>query len=61
MTQLAEATGIALDDMLFYGDRLDEHGNDYPVLALGVPTRAVEGWEDTASQLDELLTTLPPR
>ncbi|MFT4157182.1 MAG: HAD-IIB family hydrolase [Microbacterium sp.] len=58
MTQLSERTGIPLSAMLFYGDRLDEGGNDYPVRALGVPCVAVDGWEDTADKLDELLTTL---
>jgi len=55
MQRLAELTGIPLASMLFYGDRLDEGGNDYPVLALGVPSVAVDGWEDTAAKLDELL------
>jgi phosphomannomutase len=58
MRELAEHTGIPLADMLFYGDRLDEGGNDYPVLAIGVPCVAVEGWQDTAEKLDQLLTTL---
>lgn len=58
MKQLAEHTSIPLGSMLFYGDRLDEGGNDYPVLAIGVPSVAVEGWEDTADKLDELLRTL---
>lgn len=58
MTALAERTGIPLSDMLFYGDRLDEGGNDYPVHALGVRSIAVTGWEDTAAQLDQLLPTL---
>lgn len=61
MRKLAEQTGIPLDDMLFVGDRLDEHGNDYPVLAMGVACHAVEGWEDTAAYLDELIPTLPAR
>lgn len=61
MTRLAEHTGIPLIDMLFYGDRLDPDGNDFPVLALGVPSVAVHGWEDTADRLDLLLPTLPPR
>ncbi|MEJ1155057.1 HAD-IIB family hydrolase [Microbacterium marmarense] len=61
MNQLSEATGIPLDEMLFIGDRLDPDGNDYPVLAMGVPCHAVEGWEDTATYLDELLPTLPTR
>ncbi|WP_424937568.1 MULTISPECIES: HAD-IIB family hydrolase [Bacteria] len=58
MTELAEHTGIPFAEMLFYGDRLDEGGNDYPVKALGVPTVAVEGWEETADRLDALLPTL---
>lgn len=58
MQRLAEHTGIPLAAMLFYGDRLDEGGNDYPVLAIGVPSVAVEGWEDTADKLDALLQTL---
>lgn len=59
MTKLSEITGIDLQDMLFVGDRLDEAGNDYPVLAMGVECHAVEGWEDTAAYLDELIPTLP--
>ncbi|MBK0419590.1 HAD-IIB family hydrolase [Leucobacter sp. CSA1] len=55
MRKLAEHTGIALDDMLFVGDRLDPDGNDYPVKAIGVPCRAVTGWEDTADFLEALL------
>jgi phosphomannomutase len=58
MKQLADATGISLDDMLFVGDRLDPDGNDYPVLALGVPCHAVEGWQDTVAYLEELIPTL---
>jgi phosphomannomutase len=61
MRQLAEQTGIALDDMLFIGDRLDPDGNDYPVLAMGVTCHAVEGWEDTAAYLEQLIPTLPVR
>ena len=47
MRRLAELTGIPFEETLFVGDRLDPDGNDYPVKALGVPTVAVEGWEDT--------------
>ncbi|KNY04136.1 HAD-IIB family hydrolase [Microbacterium sp. GCS4] len=57
MRELSRSTGIALDEMLFIGDRLDPEGNDYPVLALGVPCHAVTGWEDTAAYLDALLST----
>ncbi len=58
MHRLAELTGIALDDMLFVGDRLDEAGNDYPVLAMGVECHAVTGWEDTAAYLEDLIPRL---
>ncbi|NHI17990.1 HAD-IIB family hydrolase [Microbacterium excoecariae] len=61
MEQLAAETGIALDDMLFYGDRLDPDGNDYPVKAMGVACVAVTGWEHTAELLDALIPTLPER
>ncbi|MET0736206.1 MAG: HAD-IIB family hydrolase [Microbacterium sp.] len=61
MRRLAEQTGIPLEDMLFVGDRLDPDGNDYPVLAMGVACQAVDGWEDTAEFLDELLPTLAER
>jgi HAD superfamily hydrolase (TIGR01484 family) len=61
MRQLAEQTGISLDDMLFVGDRLDADGNDYPVLAMGVRCQAVDGWEDTVVYLEQLIPTLPVR
>ena len=55
MARLAELTGIGYADMLFVGDRLDPDGNDYPVRRLGVPTRAVHGWEETAAVVEDLL------
>lgn len=59
MQRLVEHTGIALDEMLFYGDRLDEGGNDYPVRAIGVLSVDVQDWQDTADKLDALIATLP--
>lgn len=58
MQRLSEASGVSYTDMLFFGDRLDEGGNDYPVLSLGVPSVAVHGWEDTAEHLDALIASL---
>lgn len=55
MRRLAELTGIPFERTLFVGDRLDPDGNDYPVKALGVPTVAVEGWEDTVEVVHEVL------
>jgi len=57
MARLAELTGIPFDEMLFVGDRLDPDGNDFPVIALGIPTRAVEGWEDTAEVVEQFLAS----
>jgi hydroxymethylpyrimidine pyrophosphatase-like HAD family hydrolase len=58
IARLSELTGIRLTDMLFIGDRLDPEGNDYPVLAMGVPTLAVTGWENTVDVLNELIPRL---
>jgi phosphomannomutase len=55
MAKLRDLTGIPYDDMLFVGDRLDPDGNDFPVIALGIPTRPVAGWTETRDFLDELL------
>ncbi|MBV0894061.1 HAD-IIB family hydrolase [Microbacterium sp. NC79] len=60
MARLVEATGIALDEMLFFGDRLDEGGNDYPVLEMGVRSIAVEGWEDTLAKVAALVDQIDP-
>jgi len=51
MRELSKYTGIALEDMLFLGDRLDIGGNDYPVIATGVQAISVENWEDTILKL----------
>jgi HAD superfamily hydrolase (TIGR01484 family) len=55
MRRLAELTTIPFESTLFIGDRLDTDGNDYPVKALGVPTFAVEGWEDTLVEINRIV------
>lgn len=55
MRRLTELSGIPLDQMAFVGDRLDPAGNDYPVLALGVRSVAVDGWHDTVEQIERFL------
>ncbi|WP_029947219.1 HAD-IIB family hydrolase [Leifsonia aquatica] len=55
MNKLSKLTGIPFSEMLFVGDRLDPDGNDFPVIALGIPTHAVEGWEQTADVVEGLL------
>jgi hypothetical protein len=58
MRKLAEITGIAPEQMLFIGDRLDEGGNDFPVIAVGVQTHAVSDWEETVDVVAALVPTL---
>lgn len=58
MAQLERQTGLAKEEMLFVGDRLDEGGNDYPVKAAGWPTRPVDGWEETLNVIEQLVKDL---
>ncbi|WP_216386629.1 HAD-IIB family hydrolase [Arcanobacterium phocae] len=53
IAELSKQTGISINDMLFIGDRLDEGGNDFPVLRLGIDTHPVGGWEDTVEFVDD--------
>lgn len=55
MQKLIDAIDISKDDILFFGDNLQEGGNDYPVKAFGIDSLDVEGWEDTARQLKAIL------
>jgi HAD superfamily hydrolase (TIGR01484 family) len=55
MQRLREVTEVPFEETLFVGDRLDPDGNDYPVKALGVPTRAVHGWEETVDVVDGIV------
>ena len=61
MGKLVEITGIAPEDMLFIGDRLDEAGNDYPVKAAGYPTLAVSGWEECVGVIADIVKELRAR
>jgi phosphomannomutase len=58
MRRLIELVGVARDEVLFIGDRLDEGGNDYPVKAMGIPSVAVTRWQDTADYVERLLPSL---
>lgn len=50
--KLMELNGWTKDEVLFFGDKLEEGGNDYPVKAMGIDSIAVDGWEDTAYALE---------
>jgi HAD superfamily hydrolase (TIGR01484 family) len=49
--KLLDALALAPEQAVFFGDRLDEGGNDFPVIATGVPCVAVDGWEDTPAKV----------
>ncbi len=55
MGKLIEELGIAKEDILFFGDKLEEGGNDYPVRAMGIRSIEVDGWEATAFALEGIL------
>lgn len=55
MQKLIEVLGINKDDILFFGDKLQEGGNDYPVKAMGIDCLEVSRWEDTALVLEGIL------
>ena len=58
MKKLQDHLGLALEDFLFIGDRLDPGGNDYPVRSLGVECCSVSGWEETPSVVSDLIDEL---
>jgi HAD superfamily hydrolase (TIGR01484 family) len=55
MRKLIDAIDVSKDEILFFGDKLQEGGNDYPVKAMGIDSIEVEGWETTAYALDGIL------
>jgi len=57
MRKLAELLEISKDDILFFGDKLEEGGNDYPVKAMGIDSLEVSRWEDTALVLEAIIHT----
>lgn len=58
MQKLIEALDINKDDILFFGDKLQEGGNDYPVKAMGITSLDVGEWEDTAHRLESILAVI---
>ncbi|MGO3325157.1 HAD-IIB family hydrolase [Gordonia sp. (in: high G+C Gram-positive bacteria)] len=49
--RLMDILDLDTADILFFGDRLDEGGNDRPVAELGIDSVHVHGWEDTYRSL----------
>ena len=57
MRKLMAQLGLAAEEILFVGDRLEPGGNDYPVRAVGVRCVEVSCWQDTADYIEELLAS----
>ncbi len=58
MQKLVEELDISKDDILFFGDKLQEGGNDYPVKAMGIDCLDVDRWEDTVNRLETILAVI---
>lgn len=54
MRKLMDILEVGKDDILFFGDRLAEGGNDYPVKAMGIDSLEVGRWQDTALALEAI-------
>ncbi|NMN99888.1 HAD-IIB family hydrolase [Gordonia sp. TBRC 11910] len=53
--RLMEILGVATEEILFFGDRLDEGGNDRPVQDMGVDSVHVHGFADTYARLSAIV------
>ena len=58
MQKLIDMLDISRDDILFFGDKLQEGGNDYPVKAMGIDSLEVSEHENTADRLEAILATI---
>lgn len=55
LRKLRDASGIALDAMLFIGDAIFPGGNDYPAKQLGLDTVRVRDPQETLSVVDAII------
>lgn len=58
MQKLIDELDISKEDILFFGDKLEEGGNDYPVKAFGIDCLDVSKWEDTVNRLETILAVI---
>jgi len=58
MQKLIDHLHIQKEDILFFGDKLQEGGNDYPVKAFGIESIEVDNENDTIVRLKEILATI---
>ena len=55
MQKLMVTLGLGCSDILFFGDQLNEGGNDFPVKAAGIDSIPVRSWEDTALAIRSII------
>lgn len=55
MQKLIDMLDISQDEILFFGDKMREGGNDFPVKAMGIDSIEVSGWQDTAMALEAII------
>lgn len=55
MKKLMEQLELSKEEILFFGDRLEPGGNDYPVKTMGIDSLEVAHWEDTIRVLQAIL------
>ncbi len=55
MKKLMEQLSFNKEELLFFGDKLESGGNDYPVKALGIDCLEVSRWQDTVNCLEAIL------
>ena len=58
LKKLRDASGIALDDMMFVGDAIFPGGNDYPAKELGLDTVRVRDPQDTLGVIAAVVACL---
>lgn len=58
MQKLIDELDISKEDILFFGDKLYEGGNDYPVKEMGIDCLDVSKWEDTVNRLETILAVI---
>lgn len=58
MKKLMTATGFAMEEILFMGDKIIPGGNDYAVEEMGIECISVRNWHDTSYAIEGIVRAL---
>ncbi len=58
MEKLLVMRGLKNEDVLFFGDKIVEGGNDYAVYKMGIDCISVRSWEDTAYAVEGIIKVI---